>query len=184
MTETPPFQKYPKTPRLFRDIVITEKIDGTNGLLQFGTAGDLLVGSRNRWITPGDDNHGFAAWAHEHQEALFESLGPGRFHGEWYGPGIQGNPLGVSERRFALFNITLSSAEFYRTCPATLGFAPLIYVGEFDEAMIRSAVEGVRKGTFVPGGTGPGEGVIVYHTASNQVFKVLCENDELPKGAR
>lgn len=180
MTETPPFQKYPKTPRLFRDVVITEKIDGTNGLLQFGTAGDLLVGSRNRWITPGEDNHAFAAWAYEHQEALFEALGPGRFHGEWYGPGIQGNPLNVPERRFALFNTSLELDNWVEG----LEFVPVLYTGPFYTRQVTRLVDAVRAGTYVPRGTGPGEGVIVYHTASNQLFKVLCENDELPKGAQ
>lgn len=36
------FQKYPKTPRLFRNVVVTEKIDGTNSGLQIVLASELL----------------------------------------------------------------------------------------------------------------------------------------------
>ena len=36
------FQKYPKTPRLFRDAVITEKLDGTNSGVQVVLASELI----------------------------------------------------------------------------------------------------------------------------------------------
>lgn len=36
------FQKYPKTPRLFRNVVITEKIDGTNSGVQVVLASELI----------------------------------------------------------------------------------------------------------------------------------------------
>ncbi len=33
---------------------------------------EMLVGSRKRWITPKDDNCGFARWCHEHKDELFK----------------------------------------------------------------------------------------------------------------
>ena len=54
------FVKFDKIARLSRTIVITEKIDGTNGLIAIGDDGEFQVGSRSRWITPENDNMGFA----------------------------------------------------------------------------------------------------------------------------
>ena len=76
------FKEWPKIPRLSKEMVVTEKIDGTNGVIYIpeipGEAGDrpFLVGSRSQWITPEKDNAGFAKWAYENSEALLE-LGPG-----------------------------------------------------------------------------------------------------------
>ena len=95
------FKSFGKIPRLSRDIVITEKIDGTNG--QIYIDGDtIMAGSRNRWITPQDDNHGFAAWVSANREQLM-ALGNGRHFGEWWGAGIQ-DGYGQTEKFFSLFN--------------------------------------------------------------------------------
>jgi len=116
------FQEFPKMARLNRDVVITEKIDGTNAqiLIVPVTAennsavanpgiclcGDFLIraGSRNRWLASGkQDNAGFAAWVSENRNDLVK-LGPGRHFGEWWGRGIQRN-YGLDHRRFSLFNV-------------------------------------------------------------------------------
>ena len=96
------FVAFPKIPRLSRRCVITEKIDGTNACIFIGEDGEFLVGSRTRWITPENDNHGFARWAYEHKDELL-GLGPGRHFGEWWGQGIQ-RGYGLKEKRFSLFN--------------------------------------------------------------------------------
>jgi hypothetical protein len=82
------FQAFDKIPRLRRGCVITEKIDGTNAQVCFADDGQMLVGSRNRWITPDNDNYGFARWCVENETEL-RKLGPGRHFGEWWGAGIQ-----------------------------------------------------------------------------------------------
>ena len=46
------FQEFPKIARLSREAIITEKIDGTNGCVCITEDGQMLVGSRTRWITP------------------------------------------------------------------------------------------------------------------------------------
>ena len=127
------FQAWPKTPRLFRDIVITEKVDGTNSAIiisepmpkdepadenalytieRDGLYYDVAAQSRKRLITPGKttDNFGFAKFVQENAEKLFDLLGPGRHFGEWWGHGIQGryndNAIGGKNMRgFALFNV-------------------------------------------------------------------------------
>jgi hypothetical protein len=92
------FEAFPKIARLSREIVITEKIDGTNAQIYItktpvgetdASKWELRVGSRSRWITPEDDNHGFAKWVFMHMEELIEGLGEGRHYGEWWGSGVQ-----------------------------------------------------------------------------------------------
>ena len=78
------FTEFPKMARLSREVIVTEKIDGTNAQVCIGEDGSMLAGSRTRWITPQDDNHGFAAWVEAHREELL-TLGPGRHFGEWWG---------------------------------------------------------------------------------------------------
>jgi hypothetical protein len=115
------FSPFPKMPRLSREAIITEKIDGTNAsILITEGKGDpmaihewydhetqsdmiMLAGSRTRWITPQADNHGFARWASENREAL-TGLGKGHHFGEWWGCGIQ-RGYGLKEKRFSLFNV-------------------------------------------------------------------------------
>ena len=127
------YPKFEKIPRLFRPLVVSEKIDGTNGLIEitevgFGTSlgnpnvppGTTVVeyddideepirefwvraGSRTRWISPAADNFGFAKWVQDNAEKLIQ-LGPGLHYGEWWGKGIQ-RGYGLDEKRFSLFNL-------------------------------------------------------------------------------
>lgn len=101
------FEKFPKIPRRKNVLmVVTEKIDGTNAQINIPSdpAEPLLVGSRNRVITPGKDtdNFGFAGWVAENEEML-RRLGPGRHYGEWWGAGI-GRRYDLEEKRFSLFD--------------------------------------------------------------------------------
>lgn len=96
------FTGFPKIARLNREIVITEKIDGTNAQIFINEAGGLFAGSRTRWITPGkDDNYGFAGWVERNRKELLK-LGPGQYFGEWWGAGIQ-RRYGMTEKVFSLF---------------------------------------------------------------------------------
>ena len=78
------FKPFTKIARLQREIIVTEKIDGTNAQICITEDGQFLTGSRTRWITPDDDNFGFSKWAHEHKEELM-GLGMGQHFGEWWG---------------------------------------------------------------------------------------------------
>jgi hypothetical protein len=82
------FTEFPKMARLTREVIVTEKIDGTNAQIFIGEDGTIMAGSRTRWITPQDDNFGFAGWVDAHRDELL-TLGPGRHFGEWWGAGIQ-----------------------------------------------------------------------------------------------
>jgi len=178
------FVGFPKIARLSRDIVITEKIDGTNGSIYIGEDGEFLVGSRTRWITPDNDNHGFARWAYEHKEDLITKLGIGQHFGEWWGSGIQrGYGLTKGEKRFSLFN----THRWYndRIRPACCGCVPILYQGDFDTNQIKMELIGLEiNGSFVAPGFMNPEGIIIYHTAANMMFKKTILKDEKGKGEK
>ena len=54
------FEAFAKIPRFFRDVTISEKIDGTNAQVFVAEDGAVMAGSRSRWITPEADNFGFS----------------------------------------------------------------------------------------------------------------------------
>ena len=98
MSNTIDFKEFPKMARWSREVIITEKIDGSNASIYIGENDEFLTGSRTRWINPDDDNFGFSRWAHENKEELLK-LGSGIHFGEWWGCGIQ-RKYGLSEKRF------------------------------------------------------------------------------------
>lgn len=123
------FPKFPKIPRLNKlTMTVTEKLDGTNGLISLrpaenrlaaladpsviavtyddnGVAYAVRAGSRERWLTPGKqtDNYGFAAFVQTNASAIVRLLGEGDHYGEWWGQGIQRN-YGLGRKFFTLFN--------------------------------------------------------------------------------
>lgn len=175
------FREFPKIARLNRDCFITEKIDGTNAQVSIDDTGLVIrAGSRNRWITPTDDNYGFAKWVEANREELLK-LGPGNHYGEWWGSGCQrGYGLTRGEKRFTLFNVGRWNSQ---NIPSCVSVVPLLYQGPFNTAAVVEAVETLRRHGSVaaPGFLRP-EGVVVYHTAANLYFKVTLDHDEQPKG--
>jgi len=162
--------------------------------------GEFLTGSRTRWIAPEDDNYGFSAWAHEHKDELM-SLGVGHHFGEWWGKGINRN-YGLTERRFSLFNVhrwclhgstptvtpsqnPKSPPHIQDVLPPCVGLVPVIYRGMFDTAKIELLCNQMREMGSVaePGFMNP-EGVVVYHTAGNVLFKKTLEKDSEWKGKK
>jgi hypothetical protein len=178
MTEFVPF---PKIARLNREVVITEKIDGTNAQVHVSEDGTVRAGSRTRWITPDDDNFGFAHWVAAHAHQLRE-LGPGSHFGEWWGAGIQ-RRYGLDHKRFSLFNVHRWSDDAVR--PKCCHVVPLLYQGLGIETAAANAIVRLHnEGSLAAPGFMKPEGIVVFHTASSQLFKVTLEKDEKPKGAK
>lgn len=222
------FQGFPKIARLSRECIITEKLDGTNAqifiwgsevVLSDGTkAGprpdnipwlwtwhggcgiwSIAAGSRTRWITEVDDNHGFAKWVIENvgDSGLF-ALGHGRHFGEWWGSGIN-RGYGLSKKRFSLFNVTrwclfgqkpkrIPTADpriekWQEALPACCRLVPVLYRGVFQTQACEQALHILRENGSVaaPGFKNP-EGIVCFHTAANVGFKKTLEKDEVPKG--
>lgn len=198
------FEAFPKVPRWSREIIITEKIDGSNAQVTIDTVapgttelpaytlakietadGPMAVyaGSRSRWLTLGksNDNYGFAAWVASHAEELVK-LGPGRHFGEWYGLGIQ-RGYDLHERRFALFNVHKWDDASVR--PACCGVVPTLYTGLPYQSAISGSLQQLEAfgSKAVPGYSEP-EGIMIYHVAARQVFKKTIHGDEVPKSTR
>ena len=172
------FVPFTKIARLSREIVITEKIDGTNASIWIGEDGEFKTASRTRWITPENDNMGFAKWAYANKEELMR-LGVGYHFGEWWGQGIQRN-YGLKEKLFSLFNVRKWSDDFAR--PACCSVVPVLYRGMFDTTSIDCVLSNlVMNGSFASPGFMEPEGIVIFHTASGQLFKKTIKNDEVPK---
>lgn len=180
MSEELVFKPFPKIPRLSRECVITEKIDGTNAQIYIGEDGSIRAGSRNRWITPGNDNYGFATWVESHADEL-KQLGPGPHYGEWWGAGIQ-RRYGLQNKRFSLFNVHRWTAV--ATPPSCCDVVPVLYHGEFVEAEITKAINilAVSGSRAAPGFMDP-EGIVIYHVASGHLFKKTIKDDAKPKAS-
>lgn len=213
------FTAWPKTPRLYRDMTITEKIDGTNGavvitrylgnedptdhLAELNAVAMVkhdnqvfLVSaqSRKRMLTHGNDNFGFGQWVKENAFGLVVNLGEGTHYGEWWGSGIQRryDLSGPSNKRFSLFNVH-RYAGIVRNNALTddrneawvpnLRVVPILAEHTYSDDVIRETLRSLENNGSVaePGFRNP-EGIIVFHSASRQVYKVLIENDDQPKG--
>jgi len=176
----PEFHVFSKIPRFRRDIVITEKIDGTNAQVFVSDSGDVLAGSRTRWITKESDNFGFAAWVEKHADEL-RGLGPGRHYGEWWGPGIQ-RGYGMANKKFSLFNV--SKWEDPAARPACCSVVPVLYKGPLLEYSVNAALHRLGEdGSLASPGFMRPEGIVIFHTASGHLYKVTLENDSKSKTA-
>lgn len=170
------FKEFGKIARLNREVVITEKIDGTNAAVVVTDDGLVFAQSRNRVITPDKDNYGFARWVETNAENL-KQLGPGYHYGEWWGNGIQ-RGYGQDRKRFSLFNTWRWKDAHPECCdvvPVLTGWNKI-----WD---VPTAVQFLKdRGSQAAPGFMQPEGVIVWHVASSTYFKVTCENDQSPKG--
>ena len=176
----PAFEGFPSITRLSRECVVTEKLDGTNAQIVIDEAGNVFAGSRSRWITPEDDNYGFARWVKEHEDELRVGLGIGQHFGEWWGAGIQ-RRYGLSEKRFSLFN---SSRWTDDVRPACCHVVPVLFTGMFDTRTIDNvlALLQERGSSAAPDFMNP-EGIVIYHTPSRQLFKKTLDKNDGHKGA-
>lgn len=195
MTETidaVEFEEFTKIARLTRDCTVTEKIDGTNAQVHVFESGVVMAGSRNRYITPSDDNFGFARWVEDHYDELREGLGVGRHFGEWWGSGIQ-RRYGLDHKRFSLFNVArwvetwrdgtrAPIGEKQAYAPECCHVVPILYAGMFDTFAIGEALQRLsRDGSVAAPGFKNPEGVVIWHEHARVLFKKTIVKDEVPK---
>lgn len=199
----PEFVEFHKIARLSRPCVVTEKIDGTNGVIYIGEDGLFVAGSRTQWLTDEKpDNHGFRAWCYANKDALM-TLGPGTHYGEWWGSGIQrGYGLSKGEKRFSLFNVKRwalygtepqlipsnnpkAEPKYQGVLPACVGLVPVLWRGPFDPVEIERVLgELAAKGSVAAPGFMRPEGVVIFHVAQGHLFKKTIEKDDEPKSLR
>jgi hypothetical protein len=199
--EAPAFVAFDSIPRLSRDMIVTEKLDGTNAQVLVSEHGTVLAGSRSRWIRPGKttDNFGFAQWVADHADEL-RALGPGAHYGEWWGAGIQ-RGYGLDEKRFSLFNVgRWSSAQTARSSDVfeidapprstqcvqvpCCHVVPVLARWTFDTHVVDStlAALAVKGSRAAPGFMEP-EGVVVFHTKSGSLYKKTLDKHDGHKSA-
>jgi RNA ligase len=208
------FKAWPKTPRLNRNCIATEKIDGTNSaviveILEHEgdytndavaivqAPNDVWYGvyaqSRRRLLRPGKstDNFGFAGWVQENALELAAGLGEGYHYGEWWGSKIQrGYGLTDGEKRFSLFNVSRwhdqhdNAGDFgSEPAPKCCFVVPVLATGTIINAVAEKALTQLEsEGSFAAPGFAAPEGIVIYHSAARQTFKVTCEGDDAAKG--
>lgn len=198
------FKSWGSTTRENKNKTITEKIDGTNACIVIYN-GKVSAQSRKRIITPDDDNYGFAKWVYDNAGVLMDTLGYGYHYGEWYGEGIQKNPLGIEGKRFALFWATKYTEQngYELNKVDGLETVPLLHHGQCDVWTIPnimqdldtygSKVVGAKTtlvGSEVPGmgdlvyqynRAASAEGIIIWNNETRTRTKMLLENDAFHK---
>lgn len=160
MIEFVAFPKIKKVDAIFMSI--TQKIHGSNSAIHIfkqDAETSVRCQSRNRFVTPDDDNFGFAAFVEENKAEIIEKLGLGLHFGEWAGPGINSSE-GLKEKTFVLF-------DFYkfppgRPLPPRTMVVPVLYQGRLDHSQINTVMEDLKTNgsKLVPGVMRP-EGIVV-----------------------
>lgn len=155
----------------------------------------LMAGSRTRFVGIGNDNHGWAGWVKQNAKELAQ-LGPGRHFGEWWGAGIQ-RKYGLKEKRFSLFNVnrwqdTHGTNDAFQDrvtakgiAPKCCYVAPILNVIETGLYRIHTMAVGVNEALAglatngskaAPGFMDP-EGIVLFHTASGDTYKITLGDD-------
>lgn len=173
------FTKYSKTPRFTKNIVITEKTDGTNAQLIFDEErNELRAGSRNRHVVVGDDNFGFASWLEENREILTKYFGHFNYpiYGEWWGRGIQ-RGYGRNDKYFSIFRTGLFGKEMPEEL-TNIGvqYVPILYEGPNLRDIIWDRFHHLKEfgSKAVPGYDDP-EGICIFFKETNTVYKMTYE---------
>jgi hypothetical protein len=162
------FKAWPKIPRATGEkVTITEKIDGTNACIVIQDGAITGVQSRKRFITPEDDNYGFAAWVAENEQELLK-LEDGYHYGEWAGLGIQKNPHNLASKKFFLFN-TFRWNDQNPNKPQCCEVVPILYQGvladdDIDRVLFKLKEISVQEGYVA-------EGIIVYYQNTKRYEK-------------
>ena len=164
MTEFKAFEKIPRENPF--NVTVTEKINGTNACIVIQDGEIVGVQSRKRFITPEDDNYGFATWVDQNREQLL-TMGDGYHYGEWAGLGIQKNPHNLPEKKLFLFN-TFRWNPNNPNLPECCDVVPVLYEGTLYLDTIPRLLDELKdnaKENEDP------EGIVVYYHAFRKYTK-------------
>lgn len=170
------FTGFESIERLVQNITITEKIHGTNAQISVDGQ-EVTAGSRTRWITPKDDNFGFASFVEDNKLAIIEKLGDGQHFGEWYGSGINAG-YGMKSKRFALFN-TFRWSNAILDLPPGFDVVPILYTGPYMSTVVEDTFNSLKLSgsKLVPGYMKP-EGIVVRFDRSKVLMKRTFEAED------
>lgn len=175
----PRFESFEDIKKLGNAVLfITQKIHGSNAQVfiypSYGGVLDLAVGSRTRWIAPGNDNYGFAEFVYANKQEFIDKLGPGRHYGEWAGPGINSGE-GLDKKTFVLFDHWRYPED--RPLPPNTVVVPVLYSGPFDMSKVKECMDDLKNvgSKLVPGYMRP-EGIVVR--IKGERYKVVFNAEE------
>lgn len=176
------FRKFPDINRIGKAaITITQKIHGSNAAAwievnPFDPAEHIVrAANRTGFIYPEDDNFGFAQFVADQRQQFIDLLGPGVWHGEWAGPGIN-NGEGLTEKTFVLFSVKGLEGK---TLPDRCKLVPLLYEGPLDTNAIEAAKADLKaSGSKLVAGFMRPEGVVIHFLGTNFRIKDVFEAEE------
>lgn len=166
-------------------MTVTQKIHGTNAQILIiceenktdnsinvdGKEYTVLVGSRNKYITPLADNFGFASFIERNKESIIRSLGEGQHFGEWAGPGINSGE-GLTEKTLVLFDFNRYTNEL----PPQTTLVPVLYSGPIDTNKITECMDDLKlNGSKLVKGFMRPEGIVV--NISGTRMKLVFEEE-------
>jgi len=165
------FDKVEQIGKLYMSI--TQKLHGTNAQILI-VNDSIIAGSRTRWLTPEDDNYGFAKFVYDNRDELITKLGPGRHYGEWCGPGINAGE-GLDSKQLFLFDWYHSKNK---ELPANIGLVPVLYSGKFSLEKIKEVMDELKANgsRIVPGYMKP-EGIVIW--INGQLYKKVFELEDV-----
>jgi hypothetical protein len=151
---------------LIGTVHVFPKLDGTCGSLWIED-GQVQCASRNRILSPADDNHGFCAWAWDHAITLVPKIPPRWIvYGEWLVPHTLKTYRDDAWRRFWVFDVFCVGrylpfqdySEIIRDAGLDV-IEPLCTITNPTEDQLCAEVD---KNTYlVRDGCGAGEGIVV-----------------------
>ncbi len=197
------YKPYPKTTRLYSPVTITEKVDGTCGVIMitddptnvyqdYATTEamwqevDDEIFDRRYWVGAGSkarqlaptklaDNYGFCRWVHDNARSLVIDLGLGVHHGEWAGKGIQRN-YGLDAKYFFLFNTRrfADAEEMFET--ENLCMVPLLLRDtEFTDLVVSTCAYDLTTNGSRINSFPKSEGICIFWQHDNSIKKVVWD---------
>jgi hypothetical protein len=164
------------------EVYVFPKIDGTNGSLWMDDEGNIHAGSRNRELTPDNDNAGFYTWVLSlaninRYDAVLSALPPGtRLFGEWLVPHTLKTYEDKAWRDFYVFDVAkpAENERGYEFVPY-YDYAPTLDEHTINHIPPQKIIRNGRKDDFVnelegnfyllPDGSEPGEGIVLKNYA-------------------
>lgn len=206
------FEPWEKIARLNRDIIVTEKIDGTNAAVVVmpldeaeawvrDTMGVGIIHSISPTANPFFATANGLAFAAQSRTRF---ITPGKStdnHGfaQWVRDNAESlSSLGEGrhygewwgkgiQRGYGIVGKQFSLFNTVRwgaEHPACCQVVPVLYQGPYSQHAIAASMTTLRDGSFAAPGFKNPEGVVVYHTAARQMFKWTFVGDEAGKGQR
>lgn len=176
MSDFKSFGKIQNISKLYMSI--TQKLHGSNAQVYiYRDENDhlqLKTGSRSRWITPDDDNYGFAKFVYANKDEFISKLGEGRHFGEYAGLGINSGE-GLKEKHWFLFNWRRWKDI---PLPPRVSCVPVLYTGKMSLETIDETMDRLKEnGSFlVPGYMKP-EGIVIE--VGGEFYKKVFDKEDV-----